>query len=127
TARALEALGERQGAAPADVATTLRGLAAPVQALAQSPDGRTVVAGGGGREARVWDLASGALLRKLTAEDGKLRALAVAGPSLLWAAEGSPLRAFDLEQGKLLRSFQRVPGAPHALALLAGGQVVAAM
>ncbi|MCL4821608.1 MAG: protein kinase [Vicinamibacteria bacterium] len=144
--RVLEALGERQraltlrGGAPAaeageaampDVSTTLRGLAAPAQALAVSPDGRTVLAGGGGREARVWDLASGALVRKLDAEDGKLRALAlaqVAGQAaVLWAAEGAPLRALELGQGKLLRSFQRVPGAPNALALLAGGQVVAAM
>jgi WD40 repeat protein/serine/threonine protein kinase len=147
TARVQEALGERQraltlrGGADAaepgeavtpDVSTTLLGLAAPAQALAVSADGTTVVAGGGGREARVWDLASGALRRKLTAEDGKLRALSFArvgdASAVLWAAEGAPLRAFDLAQGKLLRSFQRVPGAPHALALgPEGRQVVVAM
>ncbi|MCM2257685.1 MAG: hypothetical protein NDJ94_18785, partial [Vicinamibacteria bacterium] len=148
TARVLQGLGEHERAAaahaeaqaaggegeeapaPSDLATTFRGLTGPAQALVVTPDRALAIAGGGGREARVWDLASGALVRKLTSDDGKLRALAVTadGRLLLWAADGAPLRAFDLAQGKPARTFQLVAGTVHALALLADGRhVVAAM
>ncbi|HET7291765.1 MAG TPA: protein kinase, partial [Vicinamibacteria bacterium] len=66
--------------------STMRGLGGSAGALAVTPDGAQVVAGGGGREARLWEPGAAAAGRKLVSEDGRLRALAIApdGRTLLW-------------------------------------------
>jgi WD40 repeat protein/serine/threonine protein kinase len=104
--------------------STLRGLSSEATALAVAPDGSEIVAGGGGREARVWDVASGALRRKIVSEDGRLRALAITsdGRHLVWAADDAPLRVFDFQQGRSQRSAQRTGGSPLCLALTPDGR-----
>ena len=103
---------------------TLRGLTSAALALAVTPDGKQVIAGGGGREARAWDAATGAPLRKLVSEAGRLRSLAVTpdGRSLVWAAEEAPLRVFELSEGRVLRSCARVGGSALCLALSPDGR-----
>jgi WD40 repeat protein/serine/threonine protein kinase len=106
---------------------TLRGLPGAAAALAVSPDGGWIVAGGGGREARVWGREA-APLRKVVSEDGRLRALALTLDArlLLWAAEDAPLRVYELAQGRLLRSLPRTPGSLLCLAVLPDGRHVVA-
>ncbi len=103
--------------------TTLRGLTGAALAITLTPDGKEIIAGGGGREARVWDMATGAPLRKLVSEDGRLRSLAVTpeGVSLVWVAEAAPVRVFELSQGRVLRSCARTGGSPLCLALSPDG------
>jgi WD40 repeat protein/serine/threonine protein kinase len=107
---------------------TMRGLSGAAQAVAVTPDGASIVAGGGGREARVWGRADASPLRKIASEDARLRALAVSGDGrlLLWAAEEAPLRVFDLAQGRLLRALPRTGGTLLCLAPLPDGRHVAA-
>ncbi len=106
---------------------TLRGLSGAAATIAVTPDGAQIVAGGGGREARVWGRDATAL-RKIVSEDGRLRALAVTADArlLLWAAEEAPLRVFDLAQGRLVRALPRTGGSLLCLALLPDGRHVVA-
>ena len=110
---------------PAAPRRTLRGLPGPVAALALTPDGRTVVAGSGA-EVRVWDAASGQVLRTLAVEGGPVRALVVlpGGRFLLVGAEGAPLTQWDLTSGRAVRTFERTVGYPTSLALVPGAPIV---
>jgi WD40 repeat protein len=104
---------------------TLRGLSAPVAALALSPDGRTVVAAAL-REVRAWSVADGRLLRAVAVADGPVRALALLpdARTLLVSAEGAPIAVFDLETGQPVRSWSRHPGFSTSLAMADGGRLV---
>ncbi len=86
---------------PTEPGLTLRGLRGPVAALTLTADGHTVVAAHG-NEARVWDAASGTLLKTLSIPDGPVHAL-VALPDLRFlvvAAEKAPLTLWDLLTGQ---------------------------
>jgi WD40 repeat protein len=88
--------------------TVLNGHRFPVQALAFSPDGSTLVSGscyinapGSGLEVAAWDVATGTRLARRTEQLEVLLNLAFApGGKRLVAAEGSSLRLWDTTQAQ---------------------------
>ena len=105
---------------------TLRGLAGPVAALALSPDGRTIAAGSAA-EVRLWNAATGQLVRALSVPDGPVRSLALLpdGRFLVVGVENGPLVLWDLSSGRHARSWTRHAGFATSLAVVPGGRLVA--
>ena len=104
---------------------TVRGLQGPVAALALSPDGRTVAAGSGA-EVRLWDAATGQLIRALSVPDGPVRSLALLpdGRFLVMGVENSALALWDLASGRQARAWTRHAGFATSLAVVPGGRLV---
>ncbi len=109
-----------------DPRLVLRGLRGPVSALTLTADGHTVVGAHGG-EARVWDAATGTVLKTLAIPDGPVHALAALpdGRFLVVAAEKAPLSVWDLVSGHQVKAWTRQPGHVTCLSLLPGGRLVA--
>jgi WD40 repeat protein len=105
---------------------TVRGLQGPVAALALSADGR-LVAAGSGAEVRLWEAATGQLVRALHVSDGPVRSLALLpdGRFLLVGVENGPLALWDLSSGRPSRSLARHAGFATSLAVVPGGRFVA--
>ena len=105
---------------------TVRGLQGPVASLALSADGRTVAAGAGA-EVRLWDAATGELLRALSVPDGPVRSLALLpdGRFLVVGVENGPIALWDLGSGRQVRSWTRHAGFATSLAVVPGGRLVA--
>jgi WD40 repeat protein/serine/threonine protein kinase len=117
---------EAAGASPSGPQRVFRGLPGPVSALALSVDGHTVI-GAHGQEARIWDSASGTLLKTLAVPDGPVHAMVALadGRFLLVAAEKGPLAIWDLVSGRQVKTWARQPGHVTCLSLLPGGRLVA--
>jgi WD40 repeat protein len=109
-----------------------QGHAAPLQAVAASPDGRTVASAGNDRVVKLWDLASRRVLHSLIAHtesvcgvafslDGRLLASGSReGTIVLWDVEsGSELRALHGDA----HSFFRIQFSPDGRTVAAGGRV----
>ena len=94
-------------------------------ALALTADGHTVVAAHG-NEARVWDAASGTLLKTLAVPEGPIHALVPLpdGRFLVVAAEKTPLTLWDLVTGRPARTWAHQTGYVTSLAVVPGGQFV---
>ncbi len=77
-----------------------------VRALAFSPDGR-LLAGSLGQRIRVWDVTTGAEVRRLTGADQMVTALAfsVDGKSLASAGEGAAVSLWEVATGRERRRF----------------------
>ena len=99
-------------------------------ALAVTPDGTKVVAGGGegGHGAvRIWDLPTGRLETTLEGAAAPVRAMAVApdGASLVAGETSGAVRIWDLATGRLLRSLEDCPeGWVRALAVTIDGRTI---
>jgi WD40 repeat protein len=83
-----------------------------VTSLALSPDGRRLASAGPGQTARVWDVASGKLLFRLSHQYPVLRvAFSPDGGRLLTVSLqlpfGGQARLFDTKDGKLLQSLEQ--------------------
>jgi WD40 repeat protein/serine/threonine protein kinase len=111
--------------APEPPPRSLRGLPGSVSALALAPDG-PAIAGASGDEVRLWDTASGRLLRTLAVPEGPVRSLVFlpGARSLLVGAERSALAEWDLESGRPGRSWPRHTGFATSLAVAGGGRFV---
>ncbi len=101
----------------------LRGLPGPVATLALSPDGRSIVAGGG-RELRQWETGTGHQLHALPFAEGPVRALALLpdGRFVVVSVENAPLTLWDLASGRPERPWARHAGFDTCLALLPGAR-----
>jgi WD40 repeat protein len=104
----------------------LRGLPGAVSALTLTVDGHTVIAAHGS-EARVWDAASGTLLKTLSIPDGPVQALAALpdGRFVVVAAEKAPLTVWDLVSGQQVKAWTRHTGHAICLCLLPEGKLIA--
>ena len=103
---------------------TLRGLSGPVAALALSPDGRTIVAGGG-RELRQWETGTGSPApHSRPPPRGRCAPspLLPDGRFVVVSVENAPLTLWDLVSGRSERPWARHAGFDTCLALLPGAR-----
>jgi WD40 repeat protein len=101
----------------------------PVSAIAISPDGRYLASGSQDSTVKLWDLASGRLLRTLTGHQSKVLALAISpdGRYLATAGEDGAARIWDVQTGSADRALAIQPGPVTSVAFSADGlQVVTA-
>jgi WD40 repeat protein len=121
------------GAAPSIECVVTFGPPACVSALAFSPDGQTLAAGGY-QEVLLWDLAAAKLAKRIGAgqltgpvralayvDEGRSLAVGEAGPS----ASGA-VKVFDVQTGKLSVAFKEPKEAVYALARSPDGALLAA-
>ncbi len=103
------------------------GVRRAILCAACSPDGRRVLAGFNDGTARLWDLASGALLTTLVTSMGRVSALCFTpdGEQALTASEDGWLRLWDLTSGHLLSALSVEVIITHLACSLDGKQVLA--
>jgi len=97
-----------------------------VHAVAVSPDGRTIVSGSSDRTLKVWDAASGHLLRSLEGHTGAVNAVALSpdGRTIVSGSWDHTIRAWNLTSGESCVLFWN-DAAIHSLALSGDGQLLA--
>ena len=79
-----------------------------VDSVAILPDGRTALSGSDDRTLRLWDIASGRVMRSLSGNAGEVQSVAVSpdGRMALSGGEDKTLRLWDINSGHVLRSFK---------------------
>ena len=83
-----------------------------VQAIAFSPDGRTLASGSWDNSVKLWDAASGAQLRTLGGHYGRVYSVVFSPDGKTLASGGGGFVLWDVETGKRIRSFDT--GTPLA-------------
>jgi WD40 repeat protein/uncharacterized caspase-like protein len=134
----LGALGPRftaKAAHDASLAEVVVGIghANSVGSVAFAPDGKTVLSGSTDSTLKLWDVASGRLLRTLAGHSGTIKSVAFApdGRTVVSGSEDNTLKLWDIATGRLLRtivvhSLTGFPGvtsvafAPDGNAVLSG-------
>ncbi len=98
-----------------------------VEALAVSPDGRTLASGSFIGEIGLWDMASGTLLHSFT-DPGIISALAFSPDGRMLASGSSDhaVRLWDVADGTALRRLAGDPGWVESVAFSADGRTLAA-
>jgi WD40 repeat protein len=105
---------------------TLFGHDAIVMALAFSPDGKTLATASYDRTVRLWDMADGKCLRKLTGHTDAVRALALSANGTRVASAGSDLsiRMWNVNDGSSLKSWHGHEDVIRALAFAPNGKLL---
>ncbi|RJO67133.1 MAG: EAL domain-containing protein [Myxococcales bacterium] len=96
-----------------------------VKSVTISPDGRWIISGGWDETVRVWESASGKLVRTLRGHEGGVNAVAMS-PDGQWVVSGSgeTVRLWELANGKLVRTLKGQEGWAEAVAVSPDGRLV---
>ena len=105
---------------------TLQGHTSFVNALAISPDGKTLVSGSADQTIKVWDWATGTELRTLAGHTSFVNALAIArdGKTLVSGSADQTIKIWDLTTGKELRTLVGHKGFVNALNISHDGRIL---
>lgn len=100
---------------------------APVSAVAFSPDGALIASGSEDHRVRVWQVATGRLLRRLEGHSSAVTAVAFSpdGNALASASNDRTVRLWDAHSGRLLRTLQGHVYHVYAVAFDAQGRWLA--
>jgi WD40 repeat protein len=84
------------------------GHAESVASVAFCPDGKTALSGSSDKTLRLWDLATGRLIRQFEGHSGRVTSVAISpdGKTALSGSEDYTLRLWDLATGRLIRKFE---------------------
>eukprot|EP00741_Cyanophora_paradoxa_P018180 tig00021038_g17553.t1 len=90
-----------------------------VNAVAVTPDGKRAVSGADDKTLRVWDLESGAEMRRLEGHDGDVWSVAISsdGTRAVSGSEDKTVRVWDLDSGAELRVLAGHIDDVHAVAI----------
>ena len=97
-----------------------------IRAVAISPDGRWLASGSQDNTIKIWDLASGNLLRTLYGHNGKINSVAISpdGHWILSAADDNTARIWDVQGGNEARVLGGHAGMITSVAFASGGAQV---
>lgn len=108
------------------IAKTLTGHQSFVNDLTVSPDGQRLISGSADQTIKVWDLATGNLLRTLTGHTSFINHLAISpdGKLLVSASADKTIKIWELATGKLLRTLAGHANYVDDLAIAPDGQTL---
>ncbi len=100
----------------------------PVTAVAFSPDGKLMATGSSDKLARLWDAASGMLLRTFTGHQDEISGVAFSpdGKLLVTASRDKTARVWDCASGDLVRSLSGHQDSVSAVAFSTAGKIATA-
>lgn len=104
----------------------LRAHRGPAMFVAFSNDGMQIISGGQDATVKVWNAASGSLLRTIEVDNGPLTALAVSGRRALTGHGEGTVALWDIDRGEKLGAFRRSEASIWSLAFLGDGSRFAA-
>jgi WD40 repeat protein len=104
----------------------LEGHTSAVKCLAISPDGSLLVSGSDDQTIKVWDIATGRLLRTLTGHTSSINALVISpdGKTLVSAGADRTIKIWDLATGQELRTLTGHTSYINALVISPDGQTL---
>jgi WD40 repeat protein len=97
-----------------------------VNAVAVSPDGRTIISGSRDRTVKVWEAESGRLLRSLEGHTNDVNAVAVSayGRWIVSGSDDGTVKVWEMESGRLLRSLEGHTGGVNAVVVSPDGRTI---
>ena len=104
----------------------LKGHVGPVTAVAYAEHGLAIVTAGQDATLKVWEPASGSLLRTIELDDGPATSLALAGSRALTGHSNGQIVLWDFERAAKISAFRRNEAAVWAVTFAGGGHRFAA-
>ncbi|MBD1921335.1 serine/threonine protein kinase [Microcoleus sp. FACHB-831] len=105
---------------------TLQGHSGFVYSVAISPDGQTLVSGSDDKTIKIWNLASGKLIRTLQGNSHQINSVAISpdGQTLVSGSDDYKIKIWNLASGKLIRTLQGHSDDVETVAISPDGQTL---